>query len=90
MPHNLIIVDYALGHTGSVHDSWSFRSTRTYRENARIFSPGEFLFADSAYPVEEWSVAPFKKPKGSELTPDQRTFNYYISKVSHSIFVNPA
>ncbi len=81
MPHNLLIIDYALGHTGSVHDSWSFRSTRTYKEHNRLFGPGEFLFANSAYPAEEWSVPPFKKPRGSDLSADQRTFNYYISKV---------
>src|SRR5260221_8507800 len=27
-------------------------------------------------------VAPFRKPIGGELSPDQRTYNYHISKVS--------
>lgn len=80
-PHNLMIADYSLGHTGSVHDSLAFRSTRTYLEHERVFGPGEFMFADSAYPIETWSVAPFKKPRHRALTPDERTFNYWVSRV---------
>lgn len=82
MPDTLLIVDYSLGHTGSVHDSWAFRSTRTFKESATIFELGEWLWADSAYPAEKWCVSPFKKPTRGELTPDQRTYNYHVSKVS--------
>ncbi|KAH9955579.1 hypothetical protein BGW80DRAFT_1466924 [Lactifluus volemus] len=32
MPHNLMIADYSVGHMGSVHNSWAFRSTWTYKE----------------------------------------------------------
>jgi hypothetical protein len=81
MPHNLMIADYSVGHTGSVHDSWAFRSTRTYREHEQVFRPGEWMWADSAYPCETWSVSPFKKPARGSLNADQRTFNYHISKV---------
>jgi hypothetical protein len=28
-----------------------------------------------------WCVSPFKKPIGGELTPDQRTYNYHLSRV---------
>ena len=41
MPHDLTIVDYSVGHTDSVHDSWAFWSTRTYKEHDRIFGPNE-------------------------------------------------
>lgn len=81
MPDSLMVVDYLIGHTGSVHDSWAFRSTRTFKEHAHIFAPGEWMWADSAYPAETWCVSPFKKPVGDELTPDQRTYNYHVSKV---------
>jgi hypothetical protein len=77
-----MIVDYSVGHTGSVHDSWAFRSTRTFKEHERIFGAGEWMWADSAYPSETWSVSPFKKPARGELDPDQKTFNYHLSKVS--------
>jgi hypothetical protein len=41
------------------------------------------MWADSAYPPEIWSVAPFKKPVNGQLTADQRTYNYWVSKVSY-------
>ena len=77
-----MIVDYSVGHTGSVHDSWAFRSTQTFREHDQVFLPGEWMWVDSAYPSEVWSVSPFKKPARGELTRDQRTFNYHLSKVN--------
>ncbi|KAF8236445.1 hypothetical protein L208DRAFT_1251442 [Tricholoma matsutake] len=80
-PHNLMIADYSVGHTGSVHDSWAFRSTQIFKEHTCIFGTDEWMWADSAYPSETWSVSLFKKPANSELSPDQKTFNYYLSKV---------
>jgi hypothetical protein len=70
-----------LGHTGSVHDAWAFRSTRTFKNHERIFARGEWMWADSAYAPETWSVAPFKKPVNGQLTADQKTYNYWVSKV---------
>lgn len=76
-----MIWDYLVGHTGSVHDSWAFRSTRIFQDHDTIFEQGEWLWADSAYPVETWCVPPFKKPIQSELDRDQQTYNYHLSKV---------
>ncbi|KIJ58650.1 hypothetical protein HYDPIDRAFT_102251, partial [Hydnomerulius pinastri MD-312] len=28
MPHNLLVVDYSLGHPGSVHDAYAFQGTQ--------------------------------------------------------------
>jgi hypothetical protein len=39
------------------------------------------MWADSAYTPETWSVAPFKKPVNGQLTADQRTYNYWVSKI---------
>ena len=83
LPQNLMITDYSLGHTGSVHDAWAFRSTRTFKNHEDIFGPGEWMWADSAYPPETWSVGPFKKPVNGQLTADQKTFNYWVSKVRY-------
>ena len=82
LPQSLLIVDYLLGHTSSVHNTWAFRSTQTFKNHDKIFGPGEWMWADSAYPPETWSVAPFKKPINGQLTADQRTYNYWVSKVS--------
>jgi len=27
MPHNLLVVDYGLGHPGSIHDTWAFQGS---------------------------------------------------------------
>ena len=75
-------MDYAVGHTGSVHDAQAFRATHIFKEHERILAPGEWIWADSAYPPETWCVAPFRKPAGGKLSPDQRTYNYHVSKVS--------
>src|SRR5712691_1948612 len=88
LPNSLLIVDYGLGHTGSVHDSMAFRTTHIFRQHEQILAPGEWIWSDSAYPAETWCVAPFQKPAGGELSPDQRTYNYHVSRVSpHSIFI---
>ncbi|KAG2335780.1 hypothetical protein BDR05DRAFT_978902 [Suillus weaverae] len=66
MPHNLIIVDYALGHPGS-HEA--------------LLPDDHWIWADSAYPLEKWCIVPFKKPRNGMLTKDQKTFNYHLSTV---------
>lgn len=86
LPNSLLVVDYSIGHTGSVHDSWSFQSTHVFKERDQIFAPGEWLWADSAYPTEMWCVSPFKKPLGGDLTRDQKTYTYHVSRV-HEYFL---
>ncbi|KAF8572887.1 hypothetical protein K439DRAFT_1259236, partial [Ramaria rubella] len=48
---NLRIIDYVLGHCGSVHDSTVFQDSRVYHEHRHFFRNGEWIWADSAYPV---------------------------------------
>ena len=81
LPNSLMIVDYAIGHTGSVHDSWAFRSTCLFQQHEQILLPGEWAWVDLAYPAEFWCVPLFKKPVGSKLTLNQKTYNYHLSKV---------
>jgi DDE superfamily endonuclease len=69
-----------------MHDVWAFQSTRTFKNHNKIFGPGEWMWVDSAYPPETWSVSLFKKPVNGQLTSDQRTFNYWVSKVSYEVF----
>ncbi|EGN92798.1 hypothetical protein SERLA73DRAFT_23654, partial [Serpula lacrymans var. lacrymans S7.3] len=61
LPHNLRIVDYGLGHTGSTHNSSALQDTLISRNHEVILAPGEWLWADSAYPITPWCVAPFKQ-----------------------------
>lgn len=79
--HNLRVIDYSLGHTGSAHDSYVFQSTRVSSNYGAFLSPGEWIWADSAYPVRRWCVPPFKKPRDGELSREQKHFNYFLSVV---------
>jgi DDE superfamily endonuclease len=49
---NLRIVDFGYGHTGSAHDSTAWDETHLAREHTTILEGDEFVWADSAYPVE--------------------------------------
>lgn len=82
MVHNLRIVDYGLGHPGSVHDSYAFQGTRVAQEPKDLIPEGHWLWADSAYSLKPWSVAPFKKVRGVPLTRAQNIFNRHLSKVN--------
>ena len=82
MPNNLLITDYCTGHMGSVRDSSAFHKIFTFKEHEKVFGPDKWMWADSAYPSELWCVVPFKHPIKQGLDPDQRTFNYHLSKVS--------
>ncbi|KIK76968.1 hypothetical protein PAXRUDRAFT_98884, partial [Paxillus rubicundulus Ve08.2h10] len=60
-PHNLRIVDYAIGIPGSLHNSSTFQRTRIARHPGQFFSETEWLWADSVYPSHKWCVVLFKK-----------------------------
>ncbi|KAH7917755.1 hypothetical protein BV22DRAFT_1025806, partial [Leucogyrophana mollusca] len=46
-----------------------------------FFGENEWLWADSMYGLQTWCVVPFKRPPQGDLTPDQKKFNYYLSKI---------
>ncbi|KIJ27664.1 hypothetical protein M422DRAFT_190760 [Sphaerobolus stellatus SS14] len=37
------------------------------------------MWADSAYPVQSWCIAPFKRPAAD--LPENRIFNYWLSRI---------
>jgi hypothetical protein len=77
--HNLTFVDYGLGHTGSTHDSFAFQNTRIADSPTDFLEKGEWVWADSAYPLQTWCVTPFKKPTHTDLPHEARRFNYWLS-----------
>lgn len=81
MPHNLMIVDYALGQPGSIHDSYAFQGTWIAQDPTSTIPQSHWIWAGIAYPLEKWCVVLFKKPKGGNLTRQQNTYNRYVSKV---------
>jgi len=88
MLHNLRIVDYGLGHPGSVHDAYAFQGTRMGRNPEQIIPPDHWIWADSAYPLQRWCVVPFKAT-GEGLTRTKNLYNKYLSKVSSNFPVRP-
>ncbi|KIN96837.1 hypothetical protein M404DRAFT_162126 [Pisolithus tinctorius Marx 270] len=80
MPHNLLVVDYGLGHPGSVHDAWVFQGTCIASRPGDLIPEDHWTWADSTYPMEEWCAVPFKKPKGGGLSHNQNLYNKYLSK----------
>lgn len=79
--HNLLIVDYALGPTGSIHDLAAWKRTRIHQHPEQFLRAEEWVWADSAYSPSTWCVPPFKKPPGGQLTRLQRHFNYHLSRL---------
>jgi len=55
---NLRVIDFSYGHTGSTHDSTAWEDTRIVREREEIIKDGEWIWADSAYPVRTFLYLP--------------------------------
>lgn len=76
---NLQIVDYGYGYTGSTHDATAWEQTRIFKEHDTVFEGKEFVWGDSAYPIQTWVVCPFKVPE-SELA-DNAVYNECLSSL---------
>ena len=64
------IIDFGFGFTGSTHDSTTWEKTHVFEEHETIFEEGEFIWANSAYPVCTLSVM-FKSSLNSEIYSNQ-------------------
>ena len=80
MPHNLLVVDYCLGHLGSVNDASAFQGARLARQ-PDLIPKGHWMWADSAYPMKPWCVVPFEGQRSAPLSSPQKVFNTHLSKV---------
>jgi hypothetical protein len=58
---DLCIIDYGVVLPGSQHDSTAWAETCTYLEHESLLDDGEWVWDDSAYPLESWCQAPYKK-----------------------------
>jgi hypothetical protein len=48
---NLQIIDFSFGHTGSTHDASAWEATRLAQDREGLMEENEWVWADSAYPV---------------------------------------
>ncbi|VDC02626.1 unnamed protein product [Peniophora sp. CBMAI 1063] len=76
---NLRIIDYSVGRPGSTHDSTGWRDTWIYQRRDGLLRDGEWIWADSAYPLTKWCQSPYVKP--DKLLPDNAAFNYHLSSI---------
>ncbi|KAH7916941.1 hypothetical protein BV22DRAFT_1124096 [Leucogyrophana mollusca] len=58
---DLRIIDYGVGLPGSQHDATAWAETRIPQEHDLLLDENEWVWADSAYPLEKWCQAPYKK-----------------------------
>ena len=56
----LSIIDYAVGSPGSQHDAMAWETTRTYQNHNILLDEDEWIWANSAYPLQKWCQAPYK------------------------------
>lgn len=52
---NLRIIDFGYGHVGSTHDSTAWEGTQLAQEHEDLLEDGEWVWADSAYPVRDFT-----------------------------------
>ncbi|XP_070175981.1 uncharacterized protein [Littorina saxatilis] len=77
--HEMVITDMYTGWPGCTHDARVLRNSTFFHdaEAARVFRPGQCILADSAYPLKNWLITPFKQ--NGFLTRRQRRFNQRLS-----------
>lgn len=67
------------GHPGSCADVSVYREMDLFKFPERYFEPGEYLLADSAYPISETCVSVYKGQRGKER--DNSDFNMCVAHV---------
>jgi DDE superfamily endonuclease len=72
---------YLSGFPGSVHDNRVFNTSLLAQNPTNYFGKNYFLVADSAYKCSSIVVSSFKKPQGTELSPEHEHFNGYLAKL---------
>ncbi|KAF8583380.1 hypothetical protein K439DRAFT_1348840, partial [Ramaria rubella] len=76
---NLCIVDYGVGLPGNQHDATAWKGTWIPQEHKCLLWRDEWVWADTAYPLQTWCQAPYKKP--DKDLPENTQYNYYVSQV---------
>nr|GAT51887.1 predicted protein [Mycena chlorophos] len=76
---DLQIIDYGVGLPGSQHDATAWKKTRIPSEFDILLPNGEWIWADSAYPLQTWLMAPYKAP--AKFEGSNEVFNYYVANV---------
>ncbi|KAF8590107.1 hypothetical protein K439DRAFT_1331371, partial [Ramaria rubella] len=76
---DLRIIDYGVGLPGSQHDATAWKATQVPQEHNTLLGPDEWVWANTAYPLQTWCQAPYKRP--DKDIPENGHYNYYVSRV---------
>jgi len=70
---------------GAAHDARAHRLIAAYRSPETHFTLRQFLLADAAYPLSQFSITPFKAPRNGVLSRDKKKFNRHLSSLRITI-----
>ncbi|GAV01073.1 hypothetical protein RvY_11840 [Ramazzottius varieornatus] len=81
-----------IGFCGSAHDMRVYSNSPMARQVSKLFSPGEYLLADSAYTTSTHTIAYYKEPAAGVVSANNERFNFYHSstriKIEHTIGIS--
>ncbi|CAD6917236.1 unnamed protein product [Tilletia caries] len=77
--HQMNIIDFSVGRTGSRCDSVAFEDTRLAQRHSEMLEAGEWCWADAGYKRQDWLVLPFTRPLKDPT--HNRHFNYHLSRI---------
>lgn len=78
------ILKFNCNFPGSVHDARAWRKLGVYQHPRQYLQGEEFLLADSAYPLTETTIVPFKH-SSVRLSQEKRIFNQKLSGLRVSV-----
>jgi hypothetical protein len=83
--HEMRFTNIHTGWPGCVHDARVLRNSSLYAEAeaGHLIIHNHHIFADSAYPLKNWLITPFKN--FGNLTPQQARFNKRHSSVRSTV-----
>lgn len=76
---NLKIINYVSGFQGSQHNFHCFQYTRLALERKNLLAPGEWIWADVGYKLQDWCMIFYKRP--ASLKKENKEFNYNLSRI---------
>ncbi|KAI8117935.1 Protein ANTAGONIST OF LIKE HETEROCHROMATIN PROTEIN 1 [Lucilia cuprina] len=78
--HKLSIRQVTIGYPGSVHDAKIFSNCPIAKHPERYLSHGQWLAGDSAYPIKQYLLTPFRRNSTAHTREARENFNKYFSK----------
>lgn len=79
--YNLRIIYAQVGDYGTIHDARALREGYLYKNVTKLFSKGQFILGDGAYPTKSWLLPVKRNHRRNPLTGSDIKFNKCISRM---------